>query len=81
MGMKLRKLQMVFAAAAGMAMLVAATLREHPAPGKGNGVTHLRVTGQVILPGVTRLGINIGGQNYWDSGQVMKNLLYRNPGF
>ena len=49
--------------------------------GGGNGVTHLRVTSQVILPGVTRLGINLGEQNFYDSGQMMKNLLYRNPGF
>jgi hypothetical protein len=46
-----------------------------------SGVTHLRVTSQVILPGVTRLGINLGEQTYYDSGQMMKNLLYRNPGF
>jgi hypothetical protein len=47
----------------------------------GGVVTHLRVTGQVMLPGVTRLGINLGEQNYYDSGQMLKNLLYRNPGF
>lgn len=49
--------------------------------GAGAGVTHLRVTNQVILPGVTRLGINLGEQTYYDSGQMVKNLLYRNPGF
>src|SRR6202034_3424938 len=48
---------------------------------KDSGVTHLRVTSQVILPGITRLGINLGEQNYYDSGQMMRNLLYRNPGF
>ena len=45
------------------------------------GVTHLQVTNQVILPDVTRLGINLGEQTYYDSGLMMKNLLYRNPGF
>ena len=49
--------------------------------GTDGGVTHLRVTSQVILPGVTRLGINLGEQNYYDSGQMVRNLLYRNPGF
>jgi len=49
--------------------------------GIGFGVTHLRVTSQVILPRVTRLGINLGEQNYYDSGQMMRNLLFRNPGF
>jgi len=51
------------------------------AGGATAGVTHLRVTGEVILPGVTRLGINLGEQNYYDSGQMVRNLLYRNPGF
>jgi len=50
-------------------------------PGPASGVTNLRVTSQVILPGVTRLGINLGEQNYYDSGQMLKNLLKRNPGF
>jgi hypothetical protein len=49
--------------------------------GAGGGVTHLRVTSQVTLPGVRRLGINLGEQTFYDSGQMMKNLLYRNPGF
>jgi hypothetical protein len=47
----------------------------------GTTATHLRVTSHVVLAGVTRLGINLGEQNYYDSGQMMKNLLYRNPGF
>jgi len=49
--------------------------------GIGSGVTHMRITNQVLLPGVTRLGINLGEQNYYDSGQMVRNLLYRNPGF
>ena len=38
-------------------------------------VTRLRVTSQVILSGVTRLGVNLGEQNFYDSGQMLKNLL------
>jgi hypothetical protein len=49
--------------------------------GAQDGVTHLRVSSQVILPAVTRLGINLGEQDYYDSGQMVKNLLFRNPGF
>ena len=30
---------------------------------------------------VKRLGINMGGQNFYDSGQMLRNLIYRNPGF
>ena len=51
------------------------------AGGTEGGVTHLHVTRQILLRGVTRLGINLGEQTYYDSGQMMRNLLYRNPGF
>jgi hypothetical protein len=30
---------------------------------------------------VKHLGINLGGQNYYDSGQISRNLTVRNPGF
>jgi hypothetical protein len=46
-----------------------------------SGLTHLRVTGEVLLPSVTRLGINLGEQNFYDSGQMNRNLIFRNPGF
>jgi len=59
----------------------APSLTAQQGAGASGGVTHLKVTNQVILPGVTRLGINLGEQNYYDSGQMMKNLLFRNPGF
>jgi hypothetical protein len=72
-------------AAAALALMAALTTGPHSAmraaASAGDGVTHLRVTNEVILPGVTRLGINLGEQNYYDSGQMMRNLLYRNPGF
>lgn len=45
------------------------------------GITHLRVTNDVILARVTRLGVNLGEQNFYDSGQMLKNLLSRNPEF
>jgi hypothetical protein len=31
--------------------------------------------------GMIRPGINISGQSYYDSGQMLRNLIYRNPGF
>ena len=78
---KLSNLHCGFAAVVGIAVLTVASSRGWGAGESPNGVTHLRVTGQVILRGVTRLGINLGEQNYYDSGQMMKNLLFRNPGF
>jgi hypothetical protein len=67
-------------------VFLAASLQQPEAPGPAThegsaGVTHFRVTNRVILPNVTRLGINLGEQTYYDSGQMTKNLLYRNPGF
>jgi hypothetical protein len=61
---------------------VAATfLMAQRMPGAGDGVTRLRVTNQTIVPGVKRLGMNLGFQDFYDAGQMTKNLLFRNPGF
>ena len=43
--------------------------------------TNVQVTGAVQQANVSRLGINLGDQSYWDSGQLLKNLVWRNPGF
>ena len=34
-----------------------------------------------VVPAVKRFGINLGWANNYDSGQIMKNLVFRNPGF
>ncbi len=47
----------------------------------GAGVTHIAVTDTVLQPTVERLGINLGEQNYFDSGMMLKNLAARDPGF
>jgi hypothetical protein len=67
--------------ATALVLATAVAAASQASAGADGGVTHLRVTSQVILPGVTRLGINLGEQNYYDSGQMVRNLLYRNPGF
>src|SRR5271165_2293234 len=43
--------------------------------------TAITVGNTVLQNSVKRLGINLGSQNNYDSGQMMKNLLYINPGF
>ncbi len=45
------------------------------------GITDVAITNKVIQTGVKRLGINIGGQDYYDSGQMLKDLVFTNPGF
>jgi alpha-L-arabinofuranosidase len=44
-------------------------------------ITNIEVTDAVVQRDVKRLGINIGGQNYYDSGQMLRNLIFNNPGF
>jgi hypothetical protein len=57
---------------------VKVTVTAAPPPSE---VTNIAVGGTVIQTGMQRLGVNIDGQNYYDSGQMMQNLVYRNPGF
>lgn len=45
------------------------------------GVTRIDLTGRVLRPQVERFGINLGNQTFYDSGQMMRNLIFRNPGF
>ncbi|WP_446745055.1 chitobiase/beta-hexosaminidase C-terminal domain-containing protein [Silvibacterium acidisoli] len=43
--------------------------------------TNIAIGSTVVQPSVTRLGINLGDQDNYDSGQMMKNLVFTNPGF
>ncbi|HEX3470419.1 MAG TPA: hypothetical protein VHT28_04470, partial [Silvibacterium sp.] len=43
--------------------------------------TNIQVTGTYVQPTVTRLGINLGDQTLYDTGQIMKNLFFANSGF
>jgi hypothetical protein len=61
-----------------MAVASPLPLRAQPSNSAAD-VTRLRVTSEVILAHVTRLGINLGEENFYDSGQMIKNLLARNP--
>ena len=46
-----------------------------------DGVTRVSVTDEAIEQEATRPGINLGEQNFYDSGQMLRNLVSRNPGF
>ena len=54
-----------------------------PAPPANSpaGPTNLNIGTNVIQSGFVNLGINIEGQNFYDSGQMLRNLVFRNPGF
>ena len=44
-------------------------------------VTDISISDEVLHGNVKRFGINLSGQTFYDSGQLMKNLIFRNPGF
>jgi alpha-L-arabinofuranosidase len=48
---------------------------------KGAGVTDIAIGANAIQTGVKHLGMNLGGQNYYDSGQMLRDLSFNNPGF
>jgi hypothetical protein len=43
--------------------------------------TTITVSTNVLVPQVKRFGIGLAQHNYYDSAQMMKELLFRNPGF
>jgi alpha-L-arabinofuranosidase len=44
-------------------------------------LTNIDIGTTVIQTGMKRLGMNIDSQNFYDSGQMLRNLTFRNPGF
>ena len=64
----------VLAILAGAALLLLAHLTAQAA-------TTIEISGTAIRTNVQRFGINLAQHNYYDSGQMMKELLFRNPGF
>jgi alpha-L-arabinofuranosidase len=45
------------------------------------GITDIAIGSEILHPHVQRFGINLSGQTFYDSGQMLKNLIFRNPGF
>jgi len=46
-----------------------------------SSTTNILISGNVLQSPVHRLGVNLGDQGYWDSGQMLKNLVFENPSF
>lgn len=44
-------------------------------------ITTITIGPEVLRSNVKRLGINLSGQTFYDSGQMLRNLTFRNPGF
>jgi alpha-L-arabinofuranosidase len=45
------------------------------------GPTVINIGTTALHSDVKRLGMNIGGQSFYDSGQMLRNLTFNNPGF
>jgi hypothetical protein len=43
--------------------------------------TTIEITNHVLQSNLQPFGINLGDQTFYDSGQLLNNLIYRNPGF
>jgi hypothetical protein len=50
-------------------------------PSGTDGITEIYIEPKILNTGLTHFGMNVGGQHYWDAGQMLKNLVFRNPGF
>jgi hypothetical protein len=46
-----------------------------------SGPTRITIGANVIRTNVKRLGINLSSQSFYDSGQMLRDISYRNPGF
>ncbi|WP_263360089.1 hypothetical protein [Acidicapsa ligni] len=45
------------------------------------GVTNIAIGTKVIRTDVKRMGMNLSGQSFYDSAQMLRNITFRNPGF
>ena len=61
-----------------------AAVPHQPAPSDASphqGPTVVEVSSTILHNGVKRLGMNLGNQDFYDSQQILQNLVSRNPGF
>ena len=67
------------------AFLLAGLISGVPVPAiqaaHSGGITNIAIGANVLQPSVKRFGINIGNADFYDAGQITKNLISRNPGF
>jgi alpha-L-arabinofuranosidase len=64
-----------------LVFFVAGSCTPQPISSSGLELTNIVIQDQVIQQETKRFGINLGTPTFYDAGQIMKNLLYRNPGF
>jgi len=64
----------------GIALLAIGSSTAALSQGSGSS-TRITISSKVIRTNVKRLGMNISGQTYYDSGQMLRDLTFHNPGF
>ena len=57
------------------------TACQRPSAEPTPAITTIIIGPEVLHSDVKRLGINLSGQSFYDSGQMLRNLTFRNPGF
>ena len=67
----------------GLGLLFLASLSGNTtiASAQDGGTTDINIGTTVKTPNAKRLGINLSGQSFYDSGQMLRNVTFRNPGF
>lgn len=70
-----------FAAMAAILLTPWITACQHPSAEPTPAITTITIGPKVLHADVKRLGINLSGQSFYDSGQMLRNLTFRNPGF
>ena len=66
---------------AALSLSLPLTACQRPSAEPSPSVTTITIGPEVRHTGAKRLGINLGGQSFYDSGQMLRNLTFRNPGF
>ncbi len=63
------------------APLLTTMMATAPVAATAQGPTVIHVSPTILHQDVKRLGMNLGGEDFYDSQQILKNLVSRNPGF
>ncbi len=63
------------------APLLTTMMAAAPVAATAQGPTVIHVDQTILHQDVKRFGMNIGGESFYDSQQILKNLVSRNPGF
>ncbi len=64
-----------------LAICLFSACKEVLLPSSDSALVILGISRKVLVHSPSRLGINLGSQSFWDSAQMSRNLIFRNPGF